>query len=310
MKIGGRHFNWFALVLVNLLWAAQYPAYSIASARMSAAALNFWTLLFATVLLASFAVVQRHRAVNPAPYRWRRDLLPFLLLGILGILPPSVLMAWGIARSTASNASILSLTIPVMMTVLAVVMLGEKLTWFRTAGLVLALAGTLVISWSDVSSDLMRTRLLVGNAVILAAGAGSAYYNTYSKALLERFSELEVLVGGYIVGGLACLVISLLVDKEPLYRVGLYGPRVWLSIAVLGGLSWGIAMVLWMGVLKRIDASQASVSIYLLSVFGVLLSAVTLGEKVTLPQLLGGALVFAATWLTTEVEQRRAKAMA
>jgi ABC-type multidrug transport system fused ATPase/permease subunit len=82
-------------------------------------------------------------------------------------------MAWGIARSTASNASILSLTIPVMMTVLAVVTLGEKLTRFRTAGLVLALAGTLVISWSDVSSDLVRTRLLVGNAVILVAGAGS-----------------------------------------------------------------------------------------------------------------------------------------
>ena len=59
-----------------------------------------------------------------------------------------------------------------------------------------------MISWSDVSSDLVRTRLLMGNAVLVVAGAGSAYYKTYSKALLERFSELEVLVGGYIVGGL------------------------------------------------------------------------------------------------------------
>ena len=34
-----------ALVLVNLLWAAQYPAYAIAGAAMEPAALNFWTLV-------------------------------------------------------------------------------------------------------------------------------------------------------------------------------------------------------------------------------------------------------------------------
>ena len=64
-------------------------------------------------------------------------------------------------------------------------------------------------------------------------------------------------------------------------------------------------MVLWMWVLSRIDASQASVSIYLLSVFGVILSAITLHEKLSLVQLLGGSLVVAGTVLTSEYEARK-----
>ena len=46
--------------------------------------------------------------------------MAYVLLGVLGIIPPSVLLSWGIAHSSASNAAILSLTIPVLMTLLGV----------------------------------------------------------------------------------------------------------------------------------------------------------------------------------------------
>ena len=77
----------------------------------------------------------------------------------------------------------------------------------------------------------------------------------------------------------------------------------WLSILTLGAFTWGIAMVLWMWVLKRLEAIQVSASIYLLSIFGVILSAVVLGERIGLPQIIGGALVFAGTFLTSEYER-------
>ncbi|PYU93248.1 MAG: EamA family transporter, partial [Acidobacteria bacterium] len=47
-------------------------------------------------------------------------------------------------------------------------------------------------------------------------------------------------------------------------------------------------MVLWMFLLKRLDVSQASISIYLLPFLGVLISAVTLKEKVTTTMAVGG----------------------
>jgi drug/metabolite transporter (DMT)-like permease len=116
------------------------------------------------------------------------------MLGVLGIIPPSVLLSWGIAHSSAANAAILSLTIPVLMTVLGVMMLGERLTAIRMVCLALGLVGTLHISTSDLANASFGRGVLVGNLVILAGGLGSAFYNTYSKELLAHDSELDELI--------------------------------------------------------------------------------------------------------------------
>ena len=49
------------LVLVNLFWAAQYPAYKVASEHMGIATLNLWTFVFATLCLLPFLVRERKR---------------------------------------------------------------------------------------------------------------------------------------------------------------------------------------------------------------------------------------------------------
>ena len=96
----------------------------------------------------------------------------------------------------------------------------------------------------------------------------------------------------------------MLVWAEPLSlrEVRHYGSAVWMALAVLSVFSWGLAMVIWMFLLKRLDVSQASVSIYLLPFLGVLISAVTLGEKITLTMVVGGAVTLAGTILITSLE--------
>ena len=290
-----RFLNLLFLVLANLMWAAQYPAYKVASDHVGVASLNFWTLLLSLVIITPFLILQKRKQDVRAKTINKRDIWDFILLGVVGIIPPSVFLAWGIARSSSANAAILSLTIPILLTVMAVWFVGERITTIRVASLVLALFGTVLISFSDLSGASFQSGLLVGNFVIFLAGAGSAFYNAYGKRLLLRFSELEVLVYGYLAAVPVCALIALF-SGEHLFSDMLAAPSsVWLSIGVLGGLSWGLAMVLWMWVLNRIAASQASVSIYLLSVFGVILSAITLHEKLSLVQLLGGLLVVVGT---------------
>ena len=300
-----RFLNLLFLVLANLMWAAQYPAYKVASDHVGVASLNFWTLLLSLVIITPFLILQKRKQDVRAKTINKRDIWDFILLGVVGIIPPSVFLAWGIARSSSANAAILSLTIPILLTVMAVWFVGERITTIRVASLVLALFGTVLISFSDLSGASFQSGLLVGNFVIFLAGAGSAFYNAYGKRLLLRFSELEVLVYGYLAAVPVCALIALF-SGEHLFSDMLAAPSsVWLSIGVLGGLSWGLAMVLWMWVLNRIAASQASVSIYLLSVFGVILSAITLHEKLSLVQLLGGLLVVVGTVLTSEYESRK-----
>jgi drug/metabolite transporter (DMT)-like permease len=122
---------------------------------------------------------------------------------------------------------------------------------------------------------------------------------------LSRYSELEVLIYSYVVATVGCAVISLVFEPRPFYHVTGYSGATWLAIAVLGILSWGLAMILWMWVLNRLEVGQISTSIYLLPLFGLILSVLTVHDRITLPQILGGILTVMGTATLTLFEGRR-----
>jgi drug/metabolite transporter (DMT)-like permease len=184
-------------------------------------------------------------------------------------------------------------------------MLGEKINFIRVASLVLGAGGILLVSTNDIAHASFDHRLLLGNIAIFLGAAGSAFYNTYSKDLLTKYGELELLIGSYSVGVVACAIISCTTEPRPFYRLTGYSGTIWIAVVFLGVVSWGLAMVLWMWVLNRLEVSQISASIYLLPLLGLLLSVATVHEHITGKQIVGGALTLSGTALLTFLESRR-----
>ena len=101
------------------------------------------------------------------------------------------------------------------------------------------------------------------------------------------------------------MTIPLLCWIEPFSLQSLrhYSYSTWIGLLLLGVFVWGLAMVLWMFLLKRLDVSQASVSVYLLPFLGVLISAIFLGEKITGMMVLGGSVTLAGTVLIVTLDR-------
>jgi len=289
--------NWGLACFVNFLWAAQYPAYKVASDAMGIGALNVWTFIIAVLVL--LPVLIRERRYSKRGASGRKPWSSIVVLATFGIIPPSIVLSWGIGRSTASNAAILSLAIPVMMALMGIVMLKERPQRFFIVSLALALVGTTLISWDDIVSGSFAGNMLLGNAAIFIGGAGSAFYNAYGKRLLEVFSEIEVLVYSYVVGILICMVVSIIADPVPFYVVTQWPLRAWLGVLVLGSMTWGLAMALWFWLMKRLELSQLAIMVYLLPALGVALSAVTLGERIHLMQWVGAFVVFGSAYVSS-----------
>ncbi len=303
------------LIVVNAMWAGQYAAYKTATEAMGPITVSVLTFLFATVALVPFLLHERRRSSSkdsrasqvvaslsdPQREIWsKQNIADFFVVGVLGLMPASAFLAWGTMRSTASNAAIIYLTIPILTALLAVMILGEKMTRVRWFSLVIAVCGVLILSDIDWGRlDLASGRYLLANVLILLACLSSSFYNVYSKRLLRRFTPLEILVLGYSIA--VAISLPLLVWVEPLTvgQIRGYTASTWLSILILSVFSWGIAMVLWMFLLKRLDVSQASVSVYLLPFLGVLIASLTLGERITLTMLVGGLMTLAGTILVT-----------
>jgi drug/metabolite transporter (DMT)-like permease len=306
------------LILVNAMWAGQYAAYKTATATMGPVTVSAWTFLFATIVLVPFLLrekgrtsphnsrVSRFKMLFSSPQRseWsKQDITGFVVVGFFGLIPASAFLAWGTMRSTASNAALIYLTIPIITAILATFILGEKMTRARWLSLFVSLCGVLILSdvdWRHL--DLASGKYLLANVLVLLACMSSSFYNVYSKGLLRRFSPLEVLVFGYVIALVVSVPLLIWVEPLTVAQIMGYPASTWFSIMILSVFSWGIAMVLWMFLLTRLDVSQASVSVYLLPFLGVLISTLTLGEKITGAMILGGLMTLAGTILITASE--------
>jgi drug/metabolite transporter (DMT)-like permease len=232
--------------------------------------------------------------------------LQVIVLGVAGSLVSQLCLNWGLERSLASNAAVLNLSTPVLMAILASLLLRERMSPIRWVAFGVSMGGVLLVSDVDWQSvNLVGNQFLLGNLLLFASCAGSAFYNVYSKRLLEWMGPSELIVGSFVVSLVVLLPAMLYYEPNPLERLRAASMGALVGLVIIAVFSLALSMVLFFQVLQNMDATQASLSIYLLPVFGVILSAATLQEKLK-PSLIGGGLLVAAgAWLVTAYEERQ-----
>jgi drug/metabolite transporter (DMT)-like permease len=287
----------FLLALTNLMWAAQGTAVKFLDRQLGPIAITFLPFYVTTLLF--IPLLTRARRKNPTRARLRAgDWLGFTVAGAGGQVLAQLGMTWGISRSLASNGAILNLLIPVITAVLASVVLRERLTALRIACLLVGLAGVGLMSVEDFrQSSFLHSHYLLGNLLILGGCLGSAFYNVYCKGLMRRFLEIEILIFSYVTASLASLPLLIWVEPLHLSQLAALDWKSWTAFAFLAIFMYGVSMLLFFYVLQHLDVTVASASLYLVPLFGVLLAAGFLGERLSTAALCGAAVVLLSTLL-------------
>lgn len=282
------------LIVANLLWAGQGVAVKLLVGGPGPLAIALLPLYAVTgmglgVLVVRGNALQRFRAA----WRLRNE---FFLAGICGQLMAQVGMTFGVSWSTASNAAILSLLIPVFGALIAVWLLRERLSTLRVGALLLGFAGVVILSplhWARGVRTPSHT--LAGNVLIAIGCFGSAFYNVYSKRLLECFSGIEALFFSYLSTTVFSLPVLFLFEPRCLSALVHMNLTQWSAFAYLSIFLYGAAMVLFLRALETVDVVLASASLYLVPLFGVGLAFAILGERLTSRAALGSVIVLFAT---------------
>lgn len=304
-----RYRDWGILLLCNLIWGSQFVIYKIVQRQVGPVFAALLPIGLATILLTPIVLARRLRSKGSSregkvPVR---DVGRFVLIGIAGQVVAQLFVAWGVRYTLASNAALLALALPISTALMAFLFLGERMTPVRWLSFAFAIAGVIVcsgINWQQVS--LMNSRFLLGNLMLFFAINGSAFYNVYSKRLLAHYSPLEVLLYSYYVVVAFMLPIGVYMQPHILSVIANFKSDVWIGIFLLGILQYFLAMVLFLTVLSRLDATQAGLSNYMITFFGVITAAVVLHERLTKLMIFGGLLVLASTLLVTVYEKKSA----
>lgn len=295
--------DWSLVVIFNFMWATQVPVIRLIGDRLSAITVAFIPMILSTFIFLPVLWIQYKRGKVKIRWRWN-EIKHFFVTGLIGIFLMQYAYTVGSRLTLAANAGIITLTIPVLVAILASFMLKEKLNIIRILSFILAIMGVLMTSVSDITgADFLHGEYLLGNMIFLFACFCCAFYNTYCKMLVDKkYTELEILVYGSIIGSIAS--IPLLIWVEPFHITELMqsGKIALFGILELSVFVYGVPMLLFFYVLKRMDVTQAILGNYLLPFFIALLGIALLNESVTILMFIGGSIIFISTLMVTVYE--------
>ena len=195
-----------------------------------------------------------------------------------------------ILKTTAANATLLGNNSPIVVGLLSWLVFRRKPQasfWF---GLLLAVSGSLVILWSDLSR---HRQFGIGDVMSLGAAACFAVYLLVTEKIRTTTGTLTFLRLAMISSTSALLIINILLG------ISLHVPHgrtLWavLGLGLVSQLGGYLALTYALG---HLPATITSISLLSQGPLTALMAAVLLGEALTLPQIAGGALVLAGVGL-------------
>jgi drug/metabolite transporter (DMT)-like permease len=245
--------------------------------------------------------------------RLRREPLPAgregRLLGRLGLLNPGLAYALsllGLTGITASLAVLLWAGEPILILLLAAAVLGDRIGPSIVLSTIAAVGGlTLVVLDPAASGSAVGIGLTVAGVVVCAV------YTVLTRRWLLGTDATFGVVLAQQVHALALSVVllaGLLAAGQPMLPAHVSAAAL-LSAVISGLLYYAFAYSFYISALRRVRASIAAASFYLIPVFGLAGAWVT-GERLQPVQWLGAAIVLGAVaWITVRAGQTAAVAV-
>jgi drug/metabolite transporter (DMT)-like permease len=281
------------------MWSLQFTCIKLTQEQVGPYFTVWGPMLLATIFLIPFVWKDFNKGNKVF-----KDLLVFVPLALLGAFPAQVLMTWGTQYSLASNAAILTLTLPVITALFAFLLLKEKMNKIRWVSFIIAIIGVILCSTGDIKQMNFSSKYAVGNLLIFIAILGNSYYNVGIKKIADRYTEMEMVFYTYVV--MVILLTPLVLYYEPgiFARIPSFTQQTWIGMSLLTFFHNFLSMILFFKALKVLDAMQVALSNYLITFMGLPVAAIWLGEKLNTPAIAGGILVFVSTLIITIVDYR------
>lgn len=278
------------LFLTFFMWGSVYVGAKLISGNVPPSLLACLRSCVGSVCVCLMA--RKHWGVKPE----RRDIGTLLLVGFLGYYATVNLVQLGIALTGASIAALINALTPVSVTVFAALMLKEKITPVKLLCLVLALAGTAVITGGSESGGELLGILAVLVSVItwgLSSVQVRKLTAKYPPVLVTAWGLCISLIFHIPTGIITCAVQGATVDLKSV-----------LVILYLGITGTGLSQYTWSKSLSLLPASTCSLFYPLQALFSALLGALILSEQFKPSFFFGLALICADVALNTWENRR------
>jgi drug/metabolite transporter (DMT)-like permease len=270
------------VLLLALAWGLSWIAAAVALREISPWSLRVAGSGIGAVTLFAAAIVTGHKLKIP-----RGEHLHVMIAGFFNVAAFQIFAGFAQLTGATSRAIIITYSMPIWTVMLSTLVLGEKLNRIRIIASGLCVAGLTILLWPLFEGG-------VPSFVFYSLGCALSWcvatvYIKWVKIKIEPLAN----AAWQLLFGLLFIVAGTLVFE------GL--PHLWpvnndtvLALLFVGLFGVGLAHFLWWSIVGRLPAITASLGSLLVPVIGVSASAMFLGERLTIPDIVGFVMIFSA----------------
>lgn len=280
-----------ALLGTNLFFAVNYNAmkyftlhnltgpYGLNFIRVGVCVILFWLLFL----------------FKPVKTRIRgKDLWRIAACAVAAIALNQMLFIKGLSYTSPIHASLLTLLTPILITLLAAVLLRERLSGYKIAGLFLALSGAALLLSGKRGE--VGGHILLGDTLILGSAVAYTGYFILVKPLMSAHSPVMITRMIFTFGFFMIWPVS--AHEFSVIPWDAFGLKEWIILVVIVVPGTFLAYLFNLYGIQKLSASAAGAYIYTQPVFAGVTSMLFLGERLTWLKISATLLIFTGLYLS------------
>jgi len=281
------------LTLTTLFWSGNFVLGRAVKNSIPPVSFAFWRWAIALLILIPFATPHIR-------LEWpliRKNFRLLTIYALLGVSCFNTFVYIGLHSTTATNALLINSSVPILIVLLSYLFAGVHISLRQVVGIALSMTGVLTIICRANLDVILTLQINRGDIWCLLAVVCWAFY---TFLLRKRPAELHPL------SFLTMLIAIGLIPLSALYvwefnQAGGFLP----DIANIGTILYAaifpsvLSFIFWNHSVREVGPNRAGLFLYLMPVFGAIMSALFLGESIRAFHLVGMALIFTGIHLTT-----------
>lgn len=291
MSQPGRNLTAYSgLLVLSIIWGLAFVAIKQVVTELSPANLALLRWLVASVpFLILLPIIGR-----PKTKFERRDIPRLLVVALANVAGYHLSLYYAETTLSAGLSALLTSLGPVFIAVLSYFLLNEKAGRKVLLGLLLAMAGTVVLSTGSISVSDLSSYGGILEALVTAFCYG--LFTVVGKPLVHKYGSASTTIMAGLVGTamlLPLLSSSFFSQTSSLSALG------WASVLYLSLLSTVFGYLMFYTLVSRGAVTRLSIQLYLIPVVSIVGGALLLGEPITVPVVVGGGMMLTAVAITT-----------
>ncbi|OYQ38579.1 DMT family transporter [Flavobacterium aurantiibacter] len=255
--------------------------------RVAGACLLFWITFF---LLRFFGKIPKEKLSQA-------DIPVVISAAFFGVALNMLTFFKGLSYTSPISAAVLMVSTPLIVMILSAILLKERINLVKSVGIILGLAGTILLIVGK-KAVVVGSNENLGNLLVFINALSYGFYLIIVKKLMDKYNAFTFVGWIYTIGFLMVLPFGFNEFQQVPFSA--FDFSIWWKIVFIIAGSTYLTYLLNLVTMRKLSPTIVAVFIYLQPVFAAIF-AIGLGkDALTTDKLLAGALIFIGVALSVK----------